>query len=158
MFSHNVSFYLNLLKNVTYVSEIEGSYNVFLYLNDFYGWKGAWVSNDGGTFHSPEKYPFTFMGKDYEEFLGNYWGISKGSPTFQLYLNGSCVDPYALSEPFQKYKVRERIPQEIPKLVPKRSPSTQGAAIYWILGVISGVIAISLGIFFARRRSSGRSL
>lgn len=113
------------------IGVILGQYDTYfppVYLNNFIN-NAIQVKNPADTpFHSPEKITYTYNGKTYTNYLGNYWSDYTGSDADgdgigdASYVIDSNKDDYPLMEPFENYLAPT--PPPVPKFLtlPFRDP------------------------------------
>jgi len=93
-----------------------------IYLNDFVGNIANVAYYDSTTnvniWHSPEKITYTYNGKTYTNYLGNYWSDYSGSDAdgdgigATPYSIDGDKDNYPLMEPFENYFQPAPVPEE----------------------------------------------
>jgi len=121
-YSHNNTITgISVKSSYTYGVALVGCSNNIIYLNSFIDNADSVYSEASSNFwNSPEKITYTYNGKTYTNYLGNYWSDYTGSD-----IDGDGIgdapysidgdkDNYPLMEPFENYFQPAPVPEEWP--------------------------------------------
>lgn len=111
-FSSDCIIINNTANSNSYGIYLNSSSNNYIHLNNFVdNIKNAYSYNSTNTWNSPEEITYTYNGKTYTSYLGNYWDDYTGSDAGgdgigdTPYSIDSEADNYPLTEPFENYEI-----------------------------------------------------
>jgi parallel beta-helix repeat protein len=131
--SQNVMTSNTVLNNKVYGIYLESSSSNIIYLNNFNSINNVYSSNSINTWNSPQKTTYTYSGRTYTNYLGNYWSDYTGGDVDgdgigdAPYSIDGDKDNYPLMGPFENYGIT---PAESPWPMFQHDPQRTGSSPY----------------------------